>query len=118
MASRLALRRAPTRRRYAARRARSGSVMPMLRTSGGIRACYSVMMHEQPGSVKEGSGPLHQGHHLRRITFSDDLNLCEALRNIFPVALGQGYPECAHVLLQITNSFRPRDGHNVFALGE
>src|SRR6266850_3462788 len=118
MASRLALRHAPTRRRYAARRARSGSVMPMLRMSGGIRACYSLMMLEQPGSVKEGSGPLHQGHHLRRVTFSDDLNMREALRNIFPVALGQVYSERPDVLLQITNSFRPRDGHNVFALGE
>jgi hypothetical protein len=30
---------APTQRPYAARRARSGSVMPMLRMNSGIRAC-------------------------------------------------------------------------------
>ena len=38
-AFRLTLRRAHTRRPYAVRRAKCGSVMPMLRMSGGIRAC-------------------------------------------------------------------------------
>jgi hypothetical protein len=61
---------------------------------------------------------LHQGHHFGWVTFSDDLNLRDAPRDIFLVALRQVYPECVHVLLQITNSLCPRDGHNVFALGE
>jgi hypothetical protein len=44
--------------------------------------------------------------------------LREALRNFLPVALGQLYLERAHVVLEIANSLRAGDGHNVFAVGE
>jgi hypothetical protein len=45
--SRLMLRRAHTRRPYDAPRAISGSVMPMLRMSSGIRACWQRLSPDQ-----------------------------------------------------------------------
>ena len=48
-ASRPALRRALTRRQYGARHARSGSVMPMLRMSSGMRACSPT--NKEGGSI-------------------------------------------------------------------
>src|ERR1700720_967571 len=98
-----------------------------VRLPGTLRSLWSIFASETVTSRNSGStaahydsfsGSLHQGHHIGCVTFSDDLNLREALCNILPVALGQLYQERAHVVLQITNPLCPRDGHNVLALRE
>ncbi len=64
-----------------------------------VRLSLRETLDKHAAHYNSFSGPLHQGHHFGCVTLSDDLNLCEALSNIVPVAFGQVYPECTHVLL-------------------
>jgi len=61
---------------------------------------------------------LHEGHHLRRVTFADDLEFGKPGSDIFDVGRGQVNVECAHVVFQIANAFCSRNGHDIVALRE
>src|SRR5438445_8672059 len=72
----------------------------------------------EPAAARRRLCMLHKRHHVGRVAFADNFNLCKAGVDLFQVTFGELHAERSPVLLKIANTLRARDGDEVIALSK